>query len=109
MPYQLPLIPSNPNYRVGSQLGERQYLLDIRWNTRDEAWYLTVLSEEGDVIRSGLKLVLGALVGVRVRDPDFPDGVFVVSDLSNTGLDAGLDDMGARVAVHFYTRAELLG
>lgn len=108
MPQQLPLVPSIPNYRVATTLGDDQFILDVRWNGRDEAWYMDILTQDGDMIRAGIKLVLGAILGVGA-DSRLPAGRLIASDLAGTGVDAGLDDMGVRVAVYFYPQDELDG
>jgi hypothetical protein len=102
----IPLQPSIPNYRVGTALEGVQYTLDVRWNGRDEAWYLDLLLEDETPVVHGLKLVLGAAIGSGITNPDFPPGVFVCRDLSNEGRDAGLDDMGTRVVVYFFPHSE---
>lgn len=101
MPQQLPLTSAFSNYRVGTSLDGVQYTLDVRWNGRDEAWYMDVLAEDGTPIRRGIKLVLGALLGGRTIDPGFPDGVMIAADLARLGRDAAVDDLGDRVAVYF--------
>lgn len=99
----LPLDPTaGPNYRVSTVLAGVQYVLDVRWNGRAEAWFLDVLNEEGDAIRRGIKIVLGTLLGGRAVAPDFPLGVFQAVDLTDSGTEAGLDDLGTRVQVYFY-------
>lgn len=108
MPQQLPLVPSIPSYRVGTALGGTQYVLDVRWNARDAAWYMDVLAEDETPIRHGIKIVLGALLGRRTIDPAFPAGIMIATDLSGSGVDAGLDDLGTRVIVLFYDGAEIL-
>ena len=95
----LPLVPSLPNYRFGTALDGVQYIFDFRWNSRDEAWYMAISSEDGTLIRTGIKVVLGIALGGRVADSDFPTGAFFALDLSNAGVEATLDDLGERVAV----------
>lgn len=106
MPQQLPLTSAFPIYRFGTSLDGEQFTIDVRWNGRDEAWYLDILSEDGTAIRRGIKLVLGALLGGRVVDPHFPDGVLIVADLARLGRDAAVDDLGDRVAVYFVPYAD---
>lgn len=98
----LPLFPGEPNYRVSTSLAGKQYLLDVRWNGRDEAWYLDISTEDGEPLRRGIKVVLGALLGGRAVDDRLPQGVFQAVDLTNSGRDAGLDDLGDRVQIYFY-------
>jgi hypothetical protein len=107
MPQRLPIDAAFPRYRVATNLGETQFVLDVHWNGRAEAWYLDLATEDGAPIRSGMKIVLGALLGIRSRDPRMPDGVLVASDLSGEGRDATLDDLGSRVVVFFYPSSEL--
>ncbi len=99
---QLPIDGSVFNYRVGTTIAGVQYLLDLRWNARDEAWYMDLLDDEGVLIRAGMKLVLGALIGGRDASGDFPAVDIMVSDLSNAGVDATFDDLGIRVAVYAF-------
>lgn len=104
---QLPLRPSIPNYRVGTVLNSTPVLLDVRWNARDAAWYLDMLTEDEDPIAIGCKIVLGVLLGGRSTNPAFPVGVLMAADLSGEGREATLDDLGTRVLVYFYTPEEI--
>lgn len=97
----LPLIPSEPSYRVSTTLGSTQYLLDVHWNERAAAWFMDILASDETPLRNGIKIVLGALLGGRSVAPGFPDGVLVARDKSGAGVDAGLDDLGDRVVVLF--------
>lgn len=104
---RLPLVPTIPHYEVATQLGDDLFILELRWNARDEAWYMGVFDDAGTAIRVGIKIVLGTLLGGRVRAAGFPDGVLQAVDLTGAGLDAALDDLGTRVAVYFTPRADL--
>jgi hypothetical protein len=97
----LPFEPSTPSYRVSTTLGDTQYLLDVHWNERAEAWYFDILAADETRIRSGIKVVLGTFLGGRCVTPGFPDGVLVATDTSGEGRDAGFDDLGTRVVVLF--------
>lgn len=104
----LPLVPSLPLYRFNTTLGDRQFGFRLRWNGRDEAWYMDVEREDGTVLRRAIRVVLGVLLGGRSVDPDFPPGGFRAVDLKGTGVDAGLDDLGDRVAIYYLTPEELI-
>lgn len=106
MPQQIPFAPSIPLQRFATTLGEVQFVFDANWNARDEAWYFDLRTEDGEMIRAGVKIVLGTFLG-RTADSRAPDGFLIASDLAGTGQDAGLDDLGTRVAVYFYSRDEL--
>jgi hypothetical protein len=101
MPQQLPLTSEHPQYRFGTSLDGVQFTIDVRWNGRDEAWYMDVLTDDGTPIRRGIKMVLGTLLGGRCIDPGFPDGVLIAADQARLGRDATVDDLGERVAVFF--------
>ena len=101
----LPFVPGDPNYRIGTTLAGIQYLFDVRWNTRESAWYMAVLQDDETVIRSGIKIVLGAALGAHTVADAWPDGVFYAVDTSGTGVDAGLDDLGDRVQVYWFQAA----
>ena len=101
MGQQLPLTSAFPSYRFGTSLDGKQFTIDVRWNSRDAAWYMDVLTEDGTPVRHGIKLVLGTLLGRRVASPDYPDGVLTAVDLARLNRDATLTDLGDRVAVIF--------
>lgn len=103
----LPFIPSVGRYRFSTVIEDTQYVFDVRWNTRDAAWYFDVREADLTIIASGLKIVLGTYIGRQSTHSLFSDGVFVAYDQSRQGLDAGLDDLGARVQVKYLTRLEL--
>lgn len=105
MPFLLPF-ESTPSYRFSTTILNRQFVFDVRWNYREEAWYFDILDEAEEPIILGTKIVLGAMLN-RTRDPAFPRGIIIASDLSNTGQDAGLNDLGDRVQVYFYPEEEL--
>jgi hypothetical protein len=90
-------------------LNGTSFTIDTYWNTRDAAWYMNLRDVNGDLIFSGIKIVIGVALGRRVTDPRMP-GVFLASDLAattpNTQRDATYDDLGSRVVVDFYPFAE---
>lgn len=98
---QLPLIPSVPDSRVATTLDGDVFLLDVRWNARDAAWYMDIRSDDETMLAAGIKLVLGTLLAKRYTNPRLPQGELFVCDLAGTGVDAGLDDLGTRVAVYY--------
>lgn len=107
MATQLPLIPSEFNYRFALRLLDVEYLFDVRWNGRDGTWYLSIFDIEGNALAQGMRIVLGAALGRRITSDEFPDGVFIATDLSGQDRDATFDDLGVRVVVHFFSREEL--
>lgn len=108
MPEAIPVQPSIANYTVNVVLENRAYVLGMHWNSRDAAWYLDVLDEDSDPIRTGIKIVLDDALGRDCTDPRFPPGLITASDTSNDDREAGLDDMGTRVGLFYYTAEEYL-
>lgn len=105
---ELPIDSTAPFYTVGTTIENVQFLFDVRWNDRDQAWYFDLLDETGDPIVSGLKIVLGVLLGRRCRDPRFPSGAIFASDLSNSNREATLTDLGVRVKLYYRPAADMV-
>ena len=109
----LPLIPSLPNYTFSCSLDNTVYNFRVLWNASDGAgaWYLDISDADNNLIRAGMKVVLGTVLGGRETNPAFPPGALSVVDLASNGTtagtDAGIDDLGARVIVVYYPAADV--
>jgi hypothetical protein len=106
MPQLLPFEPSIPNQRVATTLDGTQFVFDVRWNGRAACWFMDILDADAEPIVMGIAVVIGAMLGRRSVDPRGPAGFIMAEDTSGTGLDAGLDDLGTRVRVLFFTGDE---
>lgn len=101
MPSIIRITPGDP-LQVGSvSLDGEPYVLRVRWNTSDDAgkgaWYLDAWERDGTTpIAFGVKLVLGVRLGSTYNHALFAAGMFLL-DLSDTGVEARLDDLGSRV------------
>ena len=97
MPSVIRLTPSTPLQGGSVTLDGEPYVLRVRWNTSDAAWYLDAWERDGTTpIAFGVKLVLGARLGSTYNHALFAAGMFML-DLSDTGAEAGFDDLGTRV------------
>jgi hypothetical protein len=107
----LPLIPSLAQYEFDTTLDGNPFTINIRWNMREEKWYMDLWYTDGTVIATGLALVVGAIIGLRIAHADFP-GLFLVRDTAapkgSVGRDAGFDDMGQRVQVYLFRYDEVI-
>lgn len=103
----LPVEPSIPDQQFETNLDGTNYAIRVRWNSRMEQWFMDVMDETESPIAMGLALVLGAYIGKRCADPRFPPGLFMASDLANSGTDATLDDITTRVPIYYYSADEL--
>jgi len=104
----IPLHPSVPNYQLSTTIDGVPYVFDMRWNDRDSAWYFDLLTESDVPIIRGVKVVLGTYLGRRSVHQFFRDGVLVVTDMTGSGREAGLDDLGARVQMVRYSALEVI-
>lgn len=109
MPFvDIPVIPSEAHYRFGVVIEDVGYLVDVRWNARDTAWYLDWYTLEEKIIALNLKVVLGAYLGRRYPVPPFSNGVLVAVDTSGNEVEAGFDDFGTRVVLRYILVIDLI-
>lgn len=103
----LPVIPSVPHYRFSTVLAGDPYILDVRWNDRDEAWRFDLYEIDETLIAPGIKIVLGAALGRTHTHKLFAGGAFFAIDTAavspEAGVDATLDDFGQRVRLVYLT------
>ena len=104
----IPLTPAATNYRLRVPLDDQLYLFDIRWNSRDQAFYMDVLNIDETPIVHGLKLVLGASPGRTRAHKFFIDHMFRMIDSTGEGVDATFDDIGKRVNLLHLSRLTLM-
>ena len=109
MPAFIPFLPSQTNYTLGVPIGDVRYLMPVRWNPRDNAWYFDILNEDKSIICLNIKVVLGVNLGRRSMHEFFKTNMFFAFDTSNQNLDAGYDDLGDRVKVVHVTLDDLTG
>lgn len=105
---EVPFVPSIGAYRFTTVIETKQYVFDVRWNTRDAAWYFDVLDADESPIVKSIKVVLGAYLGRLSHHPLFTNGVMVAVDLSGQELDATFDDFGTRVAIQYIPVLDLI-
>lgn len=109
MPAILQFVPSDPNYRFSTALGDATYIFDVRWNESDSAWYFDMLEVDETPIVTGAKIVLGTYFGRRSTHPFFISNILTAVDTGADNLDPGYDDLGTRVEIWHYTTDELMG
>lgn len=107
MPVLLPLEPSIGHYRRSTTLSSRLVIYDVRWNGRDEAWYLSLYDQDEEPIALGLRIVLGVPLARRSTNQSRLPGMLIAEDLSGEAREAGFDDLGIRVVVFYFEIDEL--
>jgi hypothetical protein len=94
-------------YDLQVNLEDVTYTLQFRWNVRLGAWFMSIFDEQGTTpILVGLRLVADWPLGAYNTGRN-PPGVFVAHDTSSQGIDPGVDDLGSRVQLVYFSSTEL--
>lgn len=108
----IPFTPGNPNETLEVTLDGKPYVMVTRWNSTDNnktgAFYLDLYTVSLVPICTGMKIVLGALLGRRCTHPFFVGRALFAYDKSNSGRECGVDDLGGRIQVAYLTESDLL-
>lgn len=107
MSVTIPLRTDLEDYDLSIALDGVVYTLRFLWNRRDSAWYMDVGDEDGVPILNSIKVVVDFPIGARCRDERWPPGLFLAVDTSTLRADAGLHELGDRVQLLYFERAEL--
>ncbi len=83
------------------------YVLRFAFNERDQYWYLDLLDQDGDPIATSLRCVVGWPLLRRSTDGRKPPGILAFEDASGLGRDPGFEDLGTRVQLVYFTKAEV--
>lgn len=103
----IPLVHDRPHYTQQVELDGSTFGLELQWNFREEAWYLSLADSEGQVIVAGVKLVVGFPLMTRSKDARMPRGLFQAQDTTGGSADPGFADLGARVQLYYFAAGEL--
>jgi hypothetical protein len=104
------ILPARSNlthYEFGVELEGASYTIELRWNARDGAWYLSLYDSAGEPLVSGHKAVLGANLLGRGENPRLPPGLLTLFDTSGTLVDPGQTELGGRVQLIYMESADL--
>lgn len=103
----IPLQPSLPHYDMQVPLDGVTYTLELRWNARAGSWSLSIATEVGDPIATGLVVVLNMPLGDRCTDARMPPGRLVALDTSGETRGPGETDFGTRVQLYYLEASEV--
>lgn len=104
----IPLINTRPHYTMQVELDGTTYGLELQWNFREEAWYLSLADSDGNPINAGVKLVVGFPLLTRSKDARAPGGFFQAQDTTGGDSDPGFADLGGRVQLYYFSAGELV-
>jgi hypothetical protein len=103
----IPIKSGDPNFSVQATLENVTYTLAFRWNVRASAWFMDVLAADGvTIIQSGIKLVCNWWLAAYTTARQ-PPGAFMALDTSGASVDPGLDELGDRVKLIYFTTTDL--
>lgn len=88
-------ILSNKQFRT--ELDAVFYLFDFRFNTRATLWMMNMYDEGGNIILSGIALLLGVDLISRFQDSRLPPGPLFMMNVKNDNIEATRDNFGEDV------------
>lgn len=104
---QVPTSQTLPRYSQKTALEGRTYNMDFHWNTRDNAWYLSLAEEDGTPVVSGVKLVANWPLTRRVTLETNVPGMLIAFDTTGLGEDPSFEELGTRVQLLYKEEADL--
>lgn len=108
MPDLIPFTPSDNNYTIVVPISSVPYVIDVRFNSVDSAWYMDLYEEDRTPVLMNIKLVLGARIGSTCAHVFFKTHSLTVVDTAASGTDASFDDLGNRIQVQIVDTDEVI-
>lgn len=99
MAVTIPFLVSDCNYTLTCPIDDYQISFDVRWNSRDEAFYFDMYEQDDTVICLNVKVVVGIPLGRRSKHSFFDNHIITAIDTSGKGNDPDFDDLNNRVLV----------
>lgn len=94
--YTLPVTPDTDVWTQTTDLGGQQFRMRFSWSTREQAWYLDLMTAAGEPLLAGLKLCERVNVLRRFKSANLPPGPLVLIDTSGAGEEPTFDGLGTR-------------
>lgn len=105
------LIPtsSDPFYTQTTTLDGTDYILEFRFNSREECWYLKLSLTDATTLIEGVKVVSNWPLLQKLVDARGPFGELVALAYGPDDSPAGLTELGIgqRVELTYFTKAEV--
>lgn len=106
--FKLPTSTTSPYYVFEIELDGVLFKLEFKFNERDSAWYLHILDQNDNHLRSGIKVVsdwtilrLWREVGTR------PEGEMIPTALGDISRPALIDELGEQVILTYLDAEEI--
>jgi hypothetical protein len=107
MAITLPIDSSAEFYRVETAIENETFIFEVNWNTRDSAWYISLLDANENYLLSGMRInARNELVHLNPRQTG-PGGAILVFDSAGEGGAPGRYDLGDKVELIYFPVSEL--
>ena len=91
-----------PNYEIEVELDGVSYRIDLRYNSRQESWFMTLKDAAGTILRAGISVVSGFPLLQRMKDQTRPDGDIMAMPIAVDSIDAAnLEQLGTDVVLTY--------
>lgn len=98
------VIPTRTDLTAYSQetvLNGETFTLSFQFNDREQTWYIDVITQGGDIVREGIKVVSNWVLMRLAVDASAPSGYISTVDSRVTPAPAGESDLGDSVLLTF--------
>jgi hypothetical protein len=102
-----PNASTDGNFYFIIDLDGSEYQLFLKYNERDDAWYMDISDTKGNAIRSGMRLVCNFPFMRTCMVPERPPGELMALDTLNPPEDPGLEDLDKRVVLVYEEQESL--
>lgn len=98
----------DPFYNEVVTLDGSDYLLEFRYNQREDRWYFDVSLTDGTMLVRGVKVVCGVPLLTRYADARLPKGALVALPNTTGNTSPGLKELGEdrRVTLFYFDQSE---
>ena len=100
---------AQPFYQQITTIESTQYLLEMRFNQRENVWYLRIMLPDATILCQGIKLVPAYWLLAKYNNASLPDGDFLVTFSGQDDSPPALNDLlsGGRCSLLYFSKDEL--
>lgn len=104
--FDLPTSTVDSNYRFDVELDGVVYRLAFKFNSRDEAWYLTIFDTSDRLLRAGIRVVNEWPLLRLWAEASRPAGEMIVANKGELLTPPGLTQLGQEAVLTYLDEAE---
>lgn len=102
--FVIPCQSDLPHFTFQCELDGITFEFEFRWNERSSDWFMILRDVDGNVLLGEQRVASNWALASRKRyDPAMPSGSLMCFDTSGQNLDPGLEDLGQRVQILYYS------